>query len=213
MLLVVEYITYSTIAVLKESTYIRDIADTYTSYIVSYSLKRVEHAVSWKTIITLLYQVGNHFYHLKQLHVSLYSPIMWTWLQQYTYVTYWQSPYLPRRPRNSMLLTLGEQVPQHLSSPSFHQLLKLLLSQLIYRLIYGAYLLLVLHLGFQTQKWTEIPFLCTPPWYMTVSPCRGGFSYLLHYGNIPWITNTFSARHIPSWNGRKSWITLLVYIN
>ena len=76
MLLVVEYITYSTIAVLKESTYVCDIADTYTSYIVSYSLKRVEHAVSWKMIIALLYQAGNHFYHLKQLHVSIYSPIM-----------------------------------------------------------------------------------------------------------------------------------------
>ena len=76
MLLVVEYVTYSTIAVLKESMYVRDIADTYTSYIVSYSLKHVELAVSWKTIITVLYQVGNLFYHLKQLHVSLYSPIM-----------------------------------------------------------------------------------------------------------------------------------------
>ena len=26
------------------------------------------------------------------------------------------------------------------------------------------------------SEWTEIPFLCTPPWYVTVSPCRVGFS-------------------------------------
>ena len=64
-----------------------------------------------------------------------------------------------------MLLTLGEQVPQHLSSnrstncqnaavPTYIQI--------------NTWCILVAGAAIQT----DMPFLCTPPWYVTVSQCR-----------------------------------------